>query len=255
MNYAEECSVFSLTSVWWEISSISHLIPVTSHLLDLRSQKVLKSPKKTQILSLTPVWWELGSVSHFIPIFPSYSFTFAGFKVPKSLKRKLKYSEMTHTRRLLKKVLKKELRKVQILKQIFGSGTYIPLYQCTTRWVFIFQIENRLSRVELATFFSWMYVFVVLPQSKGFMQYTDEYVHNSTVLYNLLQMCNTCGVACMATICHVPWQNAGHNFHSAHETIFNQPTKWKKCFVVSSETPNSSKLTGPHDDMQDMIYY
>ena len=42
MKYAKECSVFSLTSVWWELGSISHLIPVFpfySHFLDLKSQK------------------------------------------------------------------------------------------------------------------------------------------------------------------------------------------------------------------------
>ena len=41
-------------------------------------------------------------------------------------------SEMTETRRVLKKELKKELRKVKILKQVFGgAGAYIPMYQCT----------------------------------------------------------------------------------------------------------------------------
>ena len=83
----------------------------------------------------------------------------------------------------MEKVLKKELRKVHILKQVFGSGSYIPLYQCTTQW-----------KVKERYFFQlWHHC----NASAG----CYLIVSDKLLLYDLLQMRNTCGVACVATIC------------------------------------------------------
>ena len=45
--------------------------------------------------------------------------------------------KMTQTQVLLKRVLKKELKKVKLLKHVFGSSTYVPLHRCdNNRWFF-----------------------------------------------------------------------------------------------------------------------
>ena len=44
--------------------------------------------------------------------------------------------KMTQTQVLLKRVLKKELKKVKLLKHVFGSSTYIPLHRCDNNRLF-----------------------------------------------------------------------------------------------------------------------
>ena len=43
---------------------------------------------------------------------------------------------MTQTQVLLKRVLKKELKKVKLLKHVFGSSTYVPLHRCDNNRLF-----------------------------------------------------------------------------------------------------------------------
>ena len=44
--------------------------------------------------------------------------------------------KMTQTQVLLKRVLKKELKKVELLKNVFGSSTYVPLHRCDNNRLF-----------------------------------------------------------------------------------------------------------------------
>ena len=135
-------------------------------------------------------------------------FSFFVFKIV-PLDLKLNTQNMTQTKRLKKmeKVLKKELRKVHILKQVFGSGSYIPLYQCTTRW----KVKER-----------WF--FPIMASLQCYLIVSDR-----LLLYDLLQMRNTCGVACVATICQ-GWRFSGKMqdiiFHSAGYSFYSACNFW-----------------------------
>ena len=141
--------------------------------------------------------------------FPLYSSCFCLWNSSDGLKLNSNTQNMTQTKRLKKmeKVLKKELRKVHILKQVFGSGSYIPLYQCTTRW----KVKER-----------WF--FPIMASLQCYLIVSDR-----LMLYDLLQMRNTCGVACVATICQ-GWRFSGKMqdiiFHSAGYIFYSACNFW-----------------------------
>ena len=50
--------------------------------------------------------------------------------------------KMTQTQVLLKRVLKKELKKVKLLKHVFGSSTYVPLRRCDNNRLFFLDVNH-----------------------------------------------------------------------------------------------------------------